>query len=54
LVCKTSHEVDVGKITSLTPVDGQALALAMIQRSHANPENSVLAGGVTWTILRHA
>jgi hypothetical protein len=26
----------------------------MIQRSHADPGNSVLAEGVTWTILRHA
>ena len=54
LVCKTSHEVEAGKITTLTPVDDHALALAMIQRSHATPGNSVLAGGATWTILRHA
>jgi hypothetical protein len=26
----------------------------MIQRSHATPGNSVLAGGATWNILRHA
>jgi folate-binding protein YgfZ len=53
-VCTVIDGKPVGTLTSLTPVDGQALALAMIQRSHANPENSVLAGGVTWTILRHA
>ena len=44
----------VGSLTSLTPVDGQALALAMIQRAHADPGNSVLAEGTSWTILRHA
>ena len=54
LVCKTSHGAEAGKITSLTPVDGEALALAMIQRAHADPGNSVLAGGSIWTILRHA
>ena len=54
LVCKTSHEVEAGKITTLTPVDDHALALAMIQRAHADPGNSVLAGSATWTILRHA
>ena len=54
LVCKTSHGAEAGKITSLTPVDGEALALAMLQRAHADPGNSVLAGEVTWTILRHA
>ena len=27
---------------------------SMIQRSHATPGNSVLAGDATWTILRHA
>jgi hypothetical protein len=44
----------VGGLTSLTPVDGQALALAMIQRAHADPGNSLLAEGASWTILRHA
>jgi len=44
----------VGSLTSLTPVDGQALALAMIQRAHADPGNSLLAEGASWTILRHA
>jgi hypothetical protein len=44
----------VGTLTSSVAIDGQALALAMIQRSHADPGNSVLAGGMTWTILRHA
>jgi hypothetical protein len=44
----------VGSLTSLTLLDGHVLALAMIQRTHADPGNSVLAGGTTWTILRHA
>jgi folate-binding protein YgfZ len=52
--CADSQGKPVGSLTSLTSVDDQALALAMIQRSHADPGNSVLAGGVTWTILRHA
>jgi hypothetical protein len=30
------------------------IALAMIKRDHATVGNSVLAGGATWTILRHA
>ncbi len=44
----------IGSLTSLTLFGGHVLALAMIQRTHANPGNSVLAGGTTWTILRHA
>jgi folate-binding protein YgfZ len=52
--CADSQGKPVGSLTSLTSVDDQALALAMIQRSHADPGNSVLAGGMTWTILRHA
>jgi len=44
----------VGTLSSLVSIDGLAIALAMIQRSHAEPGNSVLAGKVTWTILRHA
>jgi len=54
LPCKTNQEVEAGKITTLTPVYDHALALAMIQRAHADPGNSVLAGSATWTILRHA
>ncbi len=52
--CNSEDGKVVGSLTSLTLLDGQALALAMIQRSHADPGNSVLAGGTTWTILRHA
>ena len=52
--CTSADGKTVGTLTSSASIDGQALALAMIQRSHAGPGNSVLAGGVTWTILRHA
>ena len=52
--CADAQGKIVGSLTSLTLVDGQALALAMIQRSQADPGNSVLAGNRTWTILRHA
>ena len=52
--CADEKGKPIGSLTSLTFVDGQALALAMIQRTHADPGNSVLAGGATWTILRHA
>jgi folate-binding protein YgfZ len=52
--CRSTDEKTIGSLTSFTPIDGHALALAMIQRSHADPGNSVLAGGATWTILRHA
>ncbi len=44
----------IGNLTSLASMDGQSLALAMIQRVHAQPGNSVLAGGSVWTILCHA
>ena len=44
----------IGTLTSLTPVDDHAFALSMINRDHAKAGNSVLAGGATWTILRHA
>ena len=44
----------IGTLTSLTPVDDHAFALAMIKRDHAKAGNSVLANGSTWTILRHA
>jgi folate-binding protein YgfZ len=52
--CAEAQGKNVGSLTSLTIFNDQALALAMIQRSHADPGNSVLAGGTTWTILRHA
>ena len=52
--CADALGKTVGILTSLTLLDGQALALAMIQRAYADPTNSVLAGGATWTILRHA
>ena len=45
---------EIGNLSSHAKADGFVVALAMIQRSHADPGNSVLAGGVTWTILRHA
>jgi len=44
----------IGTLTSFTPVDDHAFALAMIKRDYATAGNSVLAGGATWTILRHA
>ena len=44
----------IGTLTSLTPVDDHAFALAMIKRDYATAGNSVLANGTTWTILRHA
>ena len=52
--CTSADGKVVGSLTSLTFAEGHALALAMIQRSHATPGNSVLAGDATWTILRHA
>ena len=52
--CTSADGKVVGSLTSLTSAEGHALALAMIQRSHATPGNSVLAGDATWTILRHA
>ena len=45
---------EIGNLSSHAKADGFVVALAMVQRSHANPGNSVLAGGITWTILRHA
>ena len=50
----TPEGKDVGTLSSLAPLNEFTLALAMVQRNHANPGNSVLAGGVPWTILRHA
>jgi hypothetical protein len=44
----------IGTLTSLTPVDDHAFALAMIKRDYAIIGNSVLAEGASWTILRHA
>ena len=44
----------IGNLTSLASHEGQAVALAMLPRAHAQPGNSVLAGGSVWTILRHA
>ncbi len=46
----------LGKMTSATslPDSSAILALSMIKRDHAKAGNSVLAGGATWTILRHA
>ena len=52
--CSSTEGKTVGSLTSLTSAEGHVLALAMVQRSHATPGNSVLAGSVTWTILRHA
>ena len=54
--CTTSDGTFLGKVTSHTQLAvmlGQ-IALAMIKRDHATVGNSVLAGGATWTILRHA
>ena len=54
--CTTSDGVVVGKMSSLTsdPNLPGAVALAMIKRDYAIVENSVLAEGASWTILRHA
>ena len=52
--CLDPQDKAVGTLTSTASVDDQALALAMLQRAHADPGNSVLAGGSIWTILRHA
>lgn len=54
IICTTVGGESIGSLTSFTLADGHCLALAMIQRTHANPGNSVLAGGTVWTILRHA
>ncbi|MCX6935487.1 MAG: hypothetical protein NTZ01_04740 [Verrucomicrobia bacterium] len=55
-ICLTPEGKEAGQITSLTSVSDLStnLALAMIRRDCAQPGNSVLAGGVVWTILRHA
>jgi len=54
--CTTPDGTALGKMTSATslPDSSAILALSMIKRDHAKAENSVLAGGATWTILRHA
>ncbi len=52
--CVDAQGKPIGSLTSLTPFRDHVLALARIQRTHADPGNSVLAGGTTWTILRHA
>ncbi len=52
LPCTDPHDKAIGSLTSLAPAEG--VALAMIQRAYADPGNSVLAGGATWTIVRHA
>ncbi len=52
--CTAMNGQPVGSLTSLASAGGSVLALAMIQRSQADPGNSVLAGNRTWTILRHA
>ena len=54
LPCVDQANNPIGSLTSIASTDGPAVALAMIQRNHAAPGNSVLAGGMTWTILRHA
>ena len=53
-LCSSTDGKTVGSLTSLASAEGSVLALAMIQRSQADPGNSVLAGSRTWTILRHA
>jgi folate-binding protein YgfZ len=52
--CNSENGQSVGSLTSFATVDGLVIALAMIKRDHARTGNSVLAGGVVWTILRHA
>jgi folate-binding protein YgfZ len=56
LECTTPEGTALGKMTSATslPDSSAILALSMIKRDHAKAGNSVLAGGATWTILRHA
>jgi len=54
--CTTSDGIVLGKMSSLASdinLPG-AVALAMIKRDYAIVGNSVLAGGASWTILRHA
>jgi folate-binding protein YgfZ len=54
--CTTQDGSVMGKISSFTPLPNQTgqIALAMIRREQAQPGNSILAGGIVWTILRHA
>jgi folate-binding protein YgfZ len=52
--CTATDGQPVGSLTSLASAEDFLIALAMLQRSHAALGNSVLAGGVSWTILRHA
>jgi glycine cleavage system aminomethyltransferase T len=54
--CTTQDGSVIGKISSFTHLPDQTgqIALAMIRREHAQPGNSILAGGTVWTILRHA
>jgi folate-binding protein YgfZ len=56
LECTTPEGTTLGKMTSTTslPDSSAILSLAMIKRDYATTGNSVLAGGATWTILRHA
>jgi len=56
LECTTPEGTALGKMTSATslPDSSAILALSMIKRDYAKAGNSVLAGGATWTILRHA
>ena len=56
LECTTPDGTALGKMTSATslPDSSAILALSMIKRDYATAGNSVLAGGATWTILRHA
>jgi folate-binding protein YgfZ len=56
LECTTPEGSALGKMTSATslPDSSVILALSMIKRDYATTGNSVLAGGATWTILRHA
>jgi len=54
--CTMQDGSGIGKITSFTPLPDRTgqIALAMIRREQAQPGNSILAGGIVWTILRHA
>jgi len=54
--CTTQDGSVIGKISSFTPIPDRTgqIALAMIRRDQAQPGNSILAGGIVWTILRHA
>ena len=56
LECTTPEGSALGKMTSATslPDSSAILSLSMIKRDYATTGNSVLAGGATWTILRHA